>query len=153
MDAAPGLQAASPTEPASPSASSQPSTTLTDLLPELFRNVVNRLHPNEVAGSVRITCKWAAEVLSDSTTISCKEGPVPAHALAWRFSQPASVRYLTYFRRATVAERAVETGCLATVRLLVTGEGALEDVGALGLVPLCEILAAAARAGQLADAR
>ncbi len=58
---------------------------------------------------------------------------VTAHALAWQFCQSGAVRGLTYLQRLTVAERAVETGCQQTARLLVTGPGGPEDVGTLGL--------------------
>ena len=108
------------------------------------------MHPNEVAGSLRLTCKAAAELLADFMTISCREGPVPAHALVWKWSQAEAVRALTCGQRMMLAKRTVETGCLDTVQRLVTGEGGREDVGTLGLALSTDLIAAAAGLGQFA---
>ncbi len=75
---------------------------------------------------------------------------MPAHALAWQFCQSGAVRGLTYLQRQAMAERAVETGCPQTARLLVTGPGGPEDVGTLGLSLSAGMLEATAAAGELA---
>ena len=77
----PSPTAPPPTDPAGPGPSSRRPIALIDLQPELLRRVASHVHPNEVAGSLRLPCKAAAEHLADFTTISCSEGPVPAHAL------------------------------------------------------------------------
>ena len=76
--------------------------------------------------------------------------PVPPHALKSKWSKPEAVRGLTLRQRRTIAQVAVETGCLDIVRLLVTGPGGPEHVGTLGVQPLAEgVVEAAAAAGQL----
>ncbi len=75
---------------------------------------------------------------------------MPAHALVWKWSQPEAIRGLTRKEREMVAERTVETGSMGVIWQLVTGEGGLEEVGALGLAPSASLLASAAGAGRLA---
>jgi hypothetical protein len=145
----PGPATAPALQPAGPSPSAQRPTMLTDLLPELLRRVASYLHANEIATSFQLVCKRTLQHLGDFKAISLS-APVPAHALVWRFSQPGVVRELTLQQRLRVAARAVETGCLAAVRLLVTGDGGPEGVGATGCAPLPGTLVPAARAGQLA---
>jgi hypothetical protein len=79
--------------------------------------------------------------------ISCKKGPVPANSLMWKWSQLGVISGLTRLQRETLAKRTVQSGSLAAVRLLVTGEDA-EDVGSLA--PSASVIRAAAGAGQLA---
>jgi hypothetical protein len=147
----PRLAAPQPADLDGPAPSARRRTTLIDILPELLRRVASHVHPNEVAGSLRLTCKAVSQHLADFTAISCKNGaPVPAHALVWKWIQPEAVRGLTQREREAVAARTVETGCLDAVRRLVTGEGGLEEVGSLGLGLSASTLDAAAGAGQLA---
>jgi hypothetical protein len=141
------------TDAAGPDSSAERLTTLLDLQPDLFRRVASYVHCNEVAGSLKLTCKAAALYLADSRTISCREGPVPAHALVWKWSQLEAVSGLTHQERGTVARRTIETGSLDAVRRLVTGEGSLEDVGTLGHALTSTMFVAAAGAGQLAVAQ
>ena len=93
--AQPQPAAALPPDAAGSAASADHPTTLMDLQPDLLRRVASHVQPNEVAGSLRLTCKAAAQHLADFTTISCREGPVPAHALVWKWSQTEAVRGLT----------------------------------------------------------
>lgn len=124
--------------------------TLMDLQPELLQHVARHVHPNEVAGSLKLTCKAAAKHLANFTTVSCKEGqPVPAHALVWKWSQPEAVKELTALQRQVLAKQTIETGQLEAVQRLVTGEGGLEHAGMLGITACTDMLTAAASAGHL----
>jgi hypothetical protein len=153
MAASQGQPAARPlADHAGPEPSAERHTTLTDLQLELLRRVASYVHRNEVAANLRLTCEAASEHLAEFTAISCREGPVPAHALVWKGSQPEVVQGLTRTERETVAERTLETGCLHAARRLVTGEGGkgILDFGSLGIPPSETWLIAAAGAGQLA---
>ena len=115
------------TEPTVADAASKPCFPLFSLPPDLLRKVVSSVPRNEVAGSLKPTCRAAAELLADFPTISCSE-PVPAHALVWKWSQAEAVKGIPRLQRETVAKRAMETGCLHTVQRLVTGEGGPEEM-------------------------
>ncbi len=141
-----------PSEPADLHTCRPTGLTLNDLPPELLRYVVaaSQVHPNEVAGSVKLVCRWTAKQLADYTAIGCQSGPIPPNALMWRFKELGDVHSLTFLQRETVAERAVETGCLTVVRQLLTGDAGPErGEGTLGLAPSARLIMAAARSGKL----
>jgi hypothetical protein len=125
--AAPAQLTDTPEDPCS----APPQLTLTDLPPELFRAVARLLRPNEVATSLRLTCRFARDLLTDLTTVQLSQ-PVPCHAFTAHWGRPGAMRRLTRRQRRRLLSLTAVTGVAANVRVLSQGVKGPEQEGLAG---------------------
>ncbi|GLC40937.1 hypothetical protein PLESTB_000964800 [Pleodorina starrii] len=93
-----------------------------DLPPELWIHIASFLPPNEVACTLRLVHKAAAELLHDRTSVRLS-GASPPHAFVWRWGGSLVWRDMPYKQRRRLLELTARSGSLANLATALPASG------------------------------
>ncbi|GLI64782.1 hypothetical protein VaNZ11_008186 [Volvox africanus] len=108
-------------------------------MPDILQSVAAFLPPNEIACTIRLVNKSAAEQFKHFVTTRLSQS-VPAHAFQHRWGFPAATRTLTYEQRTQLLCLTAASSSLVNLKLAIKSTG---------LLPQPKVLYAAVKAGHV----
>ncbi|GLC40940.1 hypothetical protein PLESTB_000964500 [Pleodorina starrii] len=93
-----------------------------DLPPQLWIHIASFLPPNEVACTLRLVHKAAAELLRDRTAVRLSDHS-PPHAFVWRWGSSQAWHDMPYKQRRRLLELTASSGSLANLKTALPASG------------------------------